>query len=59
MARHTVIDRAFLAGTGAEITGLCKIGPHRFAPSAIIETLMSDYDSLVLQSPDQVARIVM
>ena len=48
----------FLAGTAAEVTAVREIGPHRFTPGRITETLMKDYDSLVLQAPDEVARIV-
>lgn len=48
----------FLAGTAAEVTAVREIGPHRFTPGAITETLMKDYDGLVQLSPDQVARIV-
>lgn len=55
LARAT---EAFLAGTAAEVTAVREIGPHRFTPGRITETLMTDYDRLVLQSPDQVARIV-
>jgi branched-chain amino acid aminotransferase len=48
----------FLAGTAAEVTAVREIGAHRFTPGAITETLMKDYDGLVLQSPDEVARVV-
>jgi branched-chain amino acid aminotransferase len=48
----------FLAGTAAEVTAVREIGPHRFTPGMITETLMKDYDSLVQRSPDEVARIV-
>lgn len=48
----------FLAGTAAEVTAVREIGPHRYTPGAITETLMRDYDSLVLQSPADVATIV-
>ncbi len=47
-----------LTGTAAEVTAVREIGPYRFAPGMITETLMRDYDRVVLQSPDQVARIV-
>jgi branched-chain amino acid aminotransferase len=49
---------AFLAGTAAEVTAIREIGPHRFTPGIITETLMQDYDRLVQQSPAEVARIV-
>ena len=48
----------FLAGTAAEVTAVREIGPHRFTPSTITETLMRDYDRLVLRSPEDVAAIV-
>jgi branched-chain amino acid aminotransferase len=48
----------FLAGTAAEVTAVREIGPHRFTPGTITETLMKDYDRLVLQSPEEVARVV-
>jgi len=50
--------RVFLAGTAAEVTAVREIGAHRFTPGAITETLMKDYDRLVLQSPEEVARAV-
>jgi branched-chain amino acid aminotransferase len=46
----------FLAGTAAEVTAVREIGAHRFTPATITETLMKDYDRLVLQSPEAVAR---
>jgi len=49
---------AFLAGTAAEVTAVREIGPYRFTPGTITETLMKDYDALVLSSPDEVARVV-
>jgi len=48
----------FLAGTAAEVTAVREIGPYRFTPGTITETLMKDYDRLVLQGPEKVARIV-
>jgi branched-chain amino acid aminotransferase len=48
----------FLAATAAEAVAIGEIGPHRCTPGVVTETLISDYDPLVLQSPDQVARIV-
>ena len=41
----------FLAGTAAEVTAVCEIGPHRYIPGRITETLMRDYDALVGSSP--------
>jgi branched-chain amino acid aminotransferase len=57
-AELTRTSEVFLAGTAAEVTAVREIGPHRFTPGAITETLMKDYDRLVLQSPEEVARIV-
>jgi branched-chain amino acid aminotransferase len=51
-------SEVFLAGTAAEVTAVREIGAHRFTPGAITETLMRDYDRLVLQSPEEVARVV-
>jgi branched-chain amino acid aminotransferase len=48
----------FLAGTAAEVTAVREIGGRRFTPGTITETLMKDYDRLVLQSPEAVARFV-
>ena len=48
----------FLAGTAAEVTAVREIGAHRFRPGAITETLMKDYDALVLKAPREVARVV-
>src|SRR3954471_2689895 len=55
LARATEV---FLAGTAAEVTAVREIGPHRFTPGRITETLMKAYDHLVQQSPEEVARIV-
>ncbi|WP_428489045.1 branched-chain amino acid aminotransferase [Rhodopila sp.] len=48
----------FLAGTAAEVTAVREIGARQFTPGAVTETLMKDYDALVLKSPPEVARIV-
>ena len=48
----------FLAGTAAEVTAVREIGPHRYTPGTITETLMKGYDDLVRQSPQEVARVV-
>ena len=48
----------FLAGTAAEVTAVREVGAHRFTPGAITETLMKDYDDLVLKPPPEVARVV-
>lgn len=51
-------SEVFLAGTAAEVTAVREIGPYSFNPGMITETLMKDYDRLVQQSPEEVARIV-
>jgi branched-chain amino acid aminotransferase len=48
----------FLTGTAAEVTAVREIGPHRFTPGTITETLMRAYDDLVLQSPETVASLM-
>ena len=55
------LDRAtevFLAGTAAEVTAVREIGARRFTPGRITETLMRDYDRLVLEAPEVVAKMV-
>ncbi len=54
----TRATEVFLTGTAAEVTAVREIGPHRFTPGHITETLMRAYDDLVLQSPDKVASMV-
>jgi branched-chain amino acid aminotransferase len=49
---------AFLTGTAAEVTPVQQIGTHRLTPGRITETLMKEYDRLVLQPPEEVMRIV-
>ena len=36
-------SECFLTGTAAEVTPVSEIGPHRFTPGRITETLMGDY----------------
>jgi branched-chain amino acid aminotransferase len=54
----TRATEVFLAGTAAEVTAVREIGAHRFTPGTITETLMTDYDRLVLQPPEEVVRVV-
>lgn len=54
----TRATEVFLAGTAAEVTAVREIGPHRFTPGKITETLMRGYDDLVLKAPEEVARVV-
>jgi branched-chain amino acid aminotransferase len=51
------VTEAFLTGTAAEITPVRQIGPDlTFAPSKITETLLADYEALVLMAPEEVAK---
>ncbi|PSS61764.1 branched-chain amino acid aminotransferase [Ensifer sp. NM-2] len=36
-------SECFLTGSAAEVTPVSEIGPHRFTPATICETLMNDY----------------
>jgi branched-chain amino acid aminotransferase len=48
---------AFLTGTAAEITPVRQIGPDlHYAPSSVTETLLADYEALVLMAPEEVAK---
>ena len=38
------LRECFLTGTAAEVTPVSEIGPHRFTPGQISETLMNDYE---------------
>jgi branched-chain amino acid aminotransferase len=51
-------NEVFLAGTAAEVTPVREIAGHRFTPTRITETLLKDYDVLVRQSPEAVAKVV-
>ncbi len=42
-------NECFICGTGAEVTPVSEIGPHRFTPGNISRTLMEDY-TLEVQS---------
>ena len=48
----------FLAGTAAEVTAVREIAGHTYTPGQITETLMKDYEALVVQSPAEVAKVV-
>ena len=48
----------FLAGTAAEVTPVREIAGLRYTPTRITETLLKDYDVLVRQSPEAVAKVV-
>jgi branched-chain amino acid aminotransferase len=51
-------SEVFLAGTAAEVTPVREIAGHRFTPTRITETLLTDYDVLVRQPPEEVAKVV-
>jgi branched-chain amino acid aminotransferase len=55
IARATEV---FLAGTAAEVTAVREIGAHRYTPGRITETLMKDYDALVLRPAAEVAKML-
>jgi branched-chain amino acid aminotransferase len=54
MAKAT---ECFLTGTAAEVTPVAEIGPYRFSPGQITETLLKDYDRTVRLPPEDVAKI--
>ena len=47
IAPHELADftECFLTGTAAEVTPVAEIGPYKFKPAQISETLMNDYDT--------------
>jgi branched-chain amino acid aminotransferase len=49
-----VASEVFLAGTAAEVTPVRQIGPYRFSPGRITETLLQDYERLVRLPPVEV-----
>jgi branched-chain amino acid aminotransferase len=57
-AEIALVSEVFLAGTAAEVAAVREIGPHRYTPERITETLMRGYDALVVQSPAEVARAI-
>jgi branched-chain amino acid aminotransferase len=40
-------NECFICGTGAEVTPVSEVGPHRFTPGNISRTLMEDYTAEV------------
>jgi branched-chain amino acid aminotransferase len=44
-------EECFLTGTAAEVTPVSEIGPYRFKPGKISETLMNDYAEEVRRAP--------
>jgi branched-chain amino acid aminotransferase len=51
-------SEVFLTGSAAEVTAVREIGPHRYTPGRVTETLMKAYDALVLQSSEEIAKLV-
>lgn len=49
-------QEVFLAGTAAEVTPVRQIDNHHFTPGHITETLLHDYEVLVLMAPEEVAK---
>jgi len=43
-------SECFITGTAAEVTPVSEIGPHRYTPGQISETLLNDYMDLVRPS---------
>jgi branched-chain amino acid aminotransferase len=43
-------DECFIVGTAAEVTPVAEIGPYKFKPGVICETLVMDYSKVVLSS---------
>jgi branched-chain amino acid aminotransferase len=48
----------FLTGTAAEVTPVSEIGPFRYRPGKICETLMNDYAAEVRRAPEAVTSTV-
>ncbi|RYH01743.1 MAG: branched-chain amino acid aminotransferase, partial [Alphaproteobacteria bacterium] len=48
-------SECFLTGSAAEVTPVSEIGPHRFTPGTISETLMNDYVKEVYPAAAQAA----
>ena len=40
-------EECFICGTGAEVTPVSEIGPHKYKPAKVCETLMNDYSAAV------------
>ena len=53
MARASEV---FLAGTAAEVTPVREIAGQTYAPGAITEILLRDYEALVRMAPEEVVR---
>ncbi|MBV9704440.1 MAG: aminotransferase class IV, partial [Methylobacteriaceae bacterium] len=42
-----LFSEMFICGTAAEVTPVSEIGPYRFTPGTITQTLMNDYSAEV------------
>ena len=51
----STFTEAFLCGTGAEVTPISEIGPYKFTPAKISQTLMEDYAAEVRGERKQAA----
>jgi branched-chain amino acid aminotransferase len=51
----STFTECFLTGSAAEVTPVSEIGPYRFTPSTICETLMNDYVKEVYPAAAQAA----
>ncbi|MGV3550115.1 branched-chain amino acid aminotransferase [Rhizobium sp.] len=51
----STFTECFLTGSAAEVTPVSEIGPYRFTPSTICETLMNDYMKEVYPAAAQAA----
>ena len=51
----STFSECFLTGSAAEVTPVSEIGPYRFTPSTICETLMNDYMKEVYPAAAQAA----
>ena len=49
-------SEVFLAGTAAEVTPVRQIADHHYTPGPITARLLHDYEQLVRQPPEKVAR---
>ena len=49
----TKFTECFITGTAAEVTPVSEIGPYRFTPGKITETLMNDYTDEVRRAPSR------
>jgi branched-chain amino acid aminotransferase len=53
----TGFEECFLTGTAAEVTPVSEIGPYRFRPATISETLMNDYADEVRRPAPVASRV--